>query len=169
MMTVKQMFMKRPSRNLLRTLASLLCLGILYSAAPMPLTVCAATVVAWGNNSSHQCEVPADLTDVIAVAAGGMESLALKADGTVVGWGAGFLGLTNPPAGLTNVIAISIGVSNCLALKGDGSVVGWGPIPTPSGLTTWKPLPLAPGIGAAQALSDLSASNQTRIYRIRRW
>ena len=34
-----------------------------------------------------QSDVPAGLSNVVAVAAGGQHSLALKADGTVVAWG----------------------------------------------------------------------------------
>jgi hypothetical protein len=45
-------------------------------------------VWAWGDNSSRQCNVPADLTNAVAIAAGSGFSMALKADGTVVMWGA---------------------------------------------------------------------------------
>src|SRR5688572_7112348 len=43
-----------------------------------------ATVVAWGNNDYGQRTVPAELSDVVALAADGLHSLALKGDGTVV-------------------------------------------------------------------------------------
>jgi len=68
--------------------------------------------------------VPAGLTDVVAIAAGDAASLALKADGTVVGWGFGQYGADVPP-GLTDVVAIDLGLHG-LALKADGTVVGWG-------------------------------------------
>ena len=42
------------------------------------------TVVAWGDNGEGQADVPAGLTDVIAIAAGLSHSVALKSDGTVV-------------------------------------------------------------------------------------
>ena len=45
------------------------------------------TVVAWGDNGEGQADVPAGLTDVIAIAAGTSHSVALKSDGTVVAWG----------------------------------------------------------------------------------
>ena len=45
------------------------------------------TVVAWGQNDSHQCDVPIGLSNVVSIAAGGDFSLALKQDGTVVQWG----------------------------------------------------------------------------------
>ena len=39
-------------------------------------------MVAWGDDSAGQTNVPAGLTNVVAVAAGGFHSLALKNDGT---------------------------------------------------------------------------------------
>jgi hypothetical protein len=66
--------------------------------------------------------IPAGLTNVVAIAAGEGHSLALKADGTVVSWGAdSSYGLTNVPAGLTNVVAIAAGVWHSLALVGDAA------------------------------------------------
>ncbi len=100
----------------------------------LPPTVDAGgTVVAWGCGSGYdsgQCAVPAGLSDVTAIAAGGWHieshSLALKSDGTVVAWGSNSYGETTVPAGLNNVTAISAGVYHNLALKSDGTVVGWG-------------------------------------------
>jgi len=58
------------------------------------------TVVAWGRKDYGECNVPAGLTDVVAVAAGLDHSLALKSDGTVVAWGDNRYGECNVPAGL---------------------------------------------------------------------
>jgi alpha-tubulin suppressor-like RCC1 family protein len=55
----------------------------------------------YGNPSNT---APADLTGVVAIAAGDGHSLALKADGTVVGWNG-----ANMPTGLASVSAISAG------------------------------------------------------------
>ena len=86
----------------------------------------ADTVVAWGANTSGESNVPAGLTNAIAVAGGAAHSLALKADGTLIAWGNGSSGKTNIPAGLTDAVAIAVGHSHNLALKADGTVVAWG-------------------------------------------
>lgn len=83
-------------------------------------------VYAWGWNDYGECDVPADLTDVVAVVAGDFHSLALKADGTVVAWGSNEYGETTVPAGLDHVIAIAASGRHSLALKDDGTVVAWG-------------------------------------------
>lgn len=64
--------------------------------------------------------------DVIAVAAGGMFSVALHADRTVTAWGDGEYGETFVPESATNVVAIAAGTYHALALRADGTVVAWG-------------------------------------------
>jgi hypothetical protein len=95
-----------------------------------PLADCTAqsngTVVAWGNNSSGQANVPMGLSNAVMVAAGGKHSLALRSDGTVTAWGVNSAGQTNVPASLTNVVAIAGGGFHSMALKSDGTVVAWG-------------------------------------------
>jgi alpha-tubulin suppressor-like RCC1 family protein len=81
-------------------------------------------VVAWGNNTFYQTNVPAAATNVQAVAAGYSFSLALKNDGTVLAWG--IRGATNVPPGLSNVVAIAAGTGQALALKSDGTLAAWG-------------------------------------------
>ena len=83
-------------------------------------------VVAWGNNSSGQCNIPAGLTNAIAIACGGNHSLAVNSNGTVVAWGDNSFGQTNVPTNLTNVIAVAAGYQHSLALKNNGMVVAWG-------------------------------------------
>ncbi|WCN37161.1 S-layer homology domain-containing protein [Aneurinibacillus uraniidurans] len=93
-------------------------------------------VIVWGNAMSFfgsVADVPVDAqTDVVAVAAGLSQAVALKSNGKVVAWptlpsnGSG--GPTNVPADLTNVIAIAAGENHTLALTDNGKVVGWGGI-----------------------------------------
>jgi len=92
--------------------------------------------VAWGNNSSGLASVPADLTNAIAIAAGGSHSLALRADGTVVAWGGNQYGQTLVPLPLRDIIAIAAAEDHSLALRADGRVVAWGrDISVPTSLT----------------------------------
>lgn len=86
-------------------------------------------VVAWGWDGRGQTNVPADLTDAKAIAAGSYHSIALKRDGTVVSWGDGWLefpGVLAVPSGLKDVKAIAAGGGHNLALRTDGTVVAWG-------------------------------------------
>ena len=73
-------------------------------------------MVAWGDNGDGQTNVPAGLNNVVAIAAGGFHSLALKYDGTVVAWGDNSAGQSSVPVGLTNVLAIASGYLHSLAL-----------------------------------------------------
>ncbi len=86
----------------------------------------AGTVVAWGDNSSGQTNVPPGLSGVTAVAAGYSHSLALRQDGTVVAWGSNGAGETTVPKDLSGVVAIAGGTGHSLALAQDGTIVAWG-------------------------------------------
>jgi hypothetical protein len=77
-------------------------------------------VVAWGNGSAGQTNVPGGLTNAVAVAGGFANSLALRGDGTVVAWGSSNWGQTNVPSGLANAVAIAGGSFHNLALESDG-------------------------------------------------
>ncbi|MEW6302150.1 MAG: immunoglobulin domain-containing protein [Verrucomicrobiota bacterium] len=86
----------------------------------------AGTVLAIGQNTYGQRNVPAELTDAAMLEAGRDFSLALKSDGTLAGWGYNGNNRATPPANLNNVLALSAGVYHTLALKSDGTVTGWG-------------------------------------------
>jgi alpha-tubulin suppressor-like RCC1 family protein len=85
-------------------------------------------VVAWGQNIYGQTNVPFGLSNVVAIAAGGWHSLALKREGTIVAWGAGgpntntlvVCGQNVVPPGLSNVIQIAAGSVHSLALVDSG-------------------------------------------------
>jgi len=83
-------------------------------------------VSAIGGSGACATPVPADLSGVVAIAAGGQFALALTADGRVRAWGDNSAGQTDVPVGLRDVRAIAAGSAHALALRADGSVVGWG-------------------------------------------
>jgi hypothetical protein len=93
------------------------------------------TVVAWGDNTYGQCDVPFGINSATNVLAKWNYSLALLANGTVTAWGVNDAGQANVPVGLTNVVAVSGAVDYCVALKSDGSIITWGKAPgVPAGL-----------------------------------
>ncbi|MCX6902135.1 MAG: immunoglobulin domain-containing protein [Verrucomicrobia bacterium] len=83
-------------------------------------------LAAWGRNDYGETTIPNGLSNVVALAVGGLHSLALTADGRVVGWGDDFFGQTTIPSGLSNVVTLAAGWYHSLALTTEGRVVGWG-------------------------------------------
>jgi alpha-tubulin suppressor-like RCC1 family protein len=90
------------------------------------------TVVAWGAGLSSgaypsygEAIIPAGLSNVVAIAAGGFfslaagdaHSLALKGDGSVVAWGLDDGGETEVPPGLGNVVAIAASGEQSMAIS----------------------------------------------------
>jgi len=83
-------------------------------------------VIAWGQDNYGQCDVPAGLSNVVAVAGGNGHSLALRHAGTVVAWGNNLFGQTSVPAGLSNVVGISANWDQSAAVLANGTVANWG-------------------------------------------
>ena len=69
--------------------------------------------------------MPAGLSNVVAIAAGGEHNLAVS-NGFVVAWGNNGSGQCNVPASLSNVWDVAAGWQHSVALKKDGTVVAWG-------------------------------------------
>src|SRR2546430_13969009 len=83
------------------------------------------SIVAWGDNSRGQLNVPA-FNDFVAISCGSDHSLGMRADRTVVTWGSDTHGQLSIPAGLGPVRAIATGGYHSLALMMDGTVKAWG-------------------------------------------
>ena len=111
--------MKTPRFGFLAWTCTVLVIGLLSLS-----TGRAQNVIAWGDDSYGQADVPASATNVIAVAAGDRHSLGLRSDGTVVCWGSG--AGTNIPPDVTNAVAIAAGLWHGAALLADHSVAAWG-------------------------------------------
>jgi hypothetical protein len=104
-----------------------LCLATVLTFQVATETGQAATnVAAWGGNGAFQINVPINVTNAVAVAAGSDHSLALRTTGAVAGWGDNTNGETAAPANLTNAAAIAAGDRFSLALESNGVVVAWG-------------------------------------------
>lgn len=85
-------------------------------------------VVAWDGtyNSTYATNAPANVSNVVAVAAGLIHDLALRADGKVIAWGNNSYGQTNVPVNATNVVAIAANYYHNLVQRADGTVIAWG-------------------------------------------
>ncbi len=81
------------------------------------------SVAGWGENTYGQTLAPTSLNNAVALAAGNVHALALRADGTMSGWG---WYSAQPLSHPNNVWAIAAGNAQSLALHADGRVVGWG-------------------------------------------
>jgi alpha-tubulin suppressor-like RCC1 family protein len=101
------------------------------------------TIVEWSNRGGPVDNAVLEISNVIAIAAGGGHSLALSKDGAVFGWGANANGqatgspttdFQHPTRGmvtiggqpLKDISAISAGEALSMALKKDGTVIVWG-------------------------------------------
>ena len=94
-------------------LVAALCLGLAPQAAQA-----VSVLVAWGDNTAGQTNVPLGLTNVLAIAAGGSNCLVRLSDNSVVAWGANHYGQATPPPGLSDVGKVAVGGSHCLGLRG---------------------------------------------------
>ena len=137
------------------------------------------SVIAWGDNSFGQCNVPLGITNPASVAAGGFFSLILQSNGTIVAWGDNSYGQTNVPAGITNAASLAAGQYHALALLSNGCVRSWGyysdgsnfysvtNYPGLSGPPTSNVMAIAAGIGHDLALMSngtVTAWGLTNLY-----
>jgi hypothetical protein len=88
--------------------------------------VSVSSIIAWGDNSAQQLNVPIGTADVVSISAGGDHSLALRADDSIVAWGDNSSGQNDVPRPSGNIVAIADGGSHSLALRSDGKIMAWG-------------------------------------------
>jgi hypothetical protein len=103
-----------------------------YSVDSPTTPVAVAPIVVWGAVDWDRANLPAGLSNLVAVAAGWQHALALKGDGTAIAWGTYYDPASDKtvpatvPAGLSGVVAVTTGGGHDLALKSNGTVVAWG-------------------------------------------
>ena len=110
------------------------------------------TVVVWGSATN----VPAGLTNVVAVAGGYRHCLAMLGDGPPV-----VQASLNHPMMSANGFSASLPTQSgrVYALEYKVSLAD----------TAWTPLPLVAGTGHERTLTDPTATGMQRFYRVRRW
>jgi alpha-tubulin suppressor-like RCC1 family protein len=116
----------RTRLNVPRKIQSLFVVMFLCASLAARGQTVGAKAVAWGDNSRGQTNVPASVTNALAIAAGGYHCLALRPGGRVTAWGFNVFGQSTVPATLTNAVAIAAGYEHSLALKSDGTLAAWG-------------------------------------------
>lgn len=100
--------------------------GSVSSTSRVSVLAAPSSVVAWGDNSGAQTDVPPGLGDIVAVAGGDYHSVALRRDCTLLGWGYNGDGQTTVPTNALRFVAIAGGGSHNLAITERGGVIGWG-------------------------------------------
>ncbi|MCM2274391.1 MAG: immunoglobulin domain-containing protein [Candidatus Didemnitutus sp.] len=83
-------------------------------------------VRAWGANASGQTNVPLDLNNALAVAAGRTHSVALRVDGTLTLWGEASSYSRSYAASITNAVAVAAYGDNTLYLHAEGGISQFG-------------------------------------------
>ncbi len=101
-------------------------IGLTFSAARRS----DGAIIAWGDNSYGQLNVPALPAGIpcVGVSAGYRHALGLLGDGTIIAWGHNFHGEINVPqlpSGVTWTQAVA-GISFSAGLRSDGIVQAWG-------------------------------------------
>lgn len=79
----------------------------------------ATQIVVWGG-SMGQTNIPPGLTNVVAITAGGLQSVALRDNGKAVNWP--YDDNRQVPTYLSNVVAVSAGIGDTWAIRADGTV-----------------------------------------------
>jgi alpha-tubulin suppressor-like RCC1 family protein len=100
--------------------------GSVSSTSRVSVMSAPAAVVAWGDNSGGQSDVPPALGDLVAIAGGDYHSIGLRRNGTLLGWGYNGDGQVTVPTNSLRLVAIAAGGSHNLAITENGGVIGWG-------------------------------------------
>jgi parallel beta-helix repeat protein len=100
--------------------------GSISATAKISVFLPATPVMAWGDDSGGQTDVPANLDNAVAIAGGDYHSVAIRHDGTLVAWGFDDEGQIDVPTNSLPFVSVAAGADHNLAIAEDGSVVAWG-------------------------------------------
>lgn len=100
--------------------------GSVSSTGRVSVLGVSSSVLAWGDNSGGQTNVPPGLDDAVAAAGGDYHSIALRRAGTLVGWGNNGDGQITVPTNTFRFVDLAAGASHNLAITERGGVVAWG-------------------------------------------
>jgi len=100
-----------------------LVLGLGAGLVSESLYASGGRVVCWGSNASGESSVPANATNIVAIAAGSVHTLALVENGTLLAWGDGN---ALPPTSVSHTVKIAAGGFYSMGLRTDGSLWTWG-------------------------------------------
>jgi len=110
------------------------------------------SVIAWGDNSAGQCNIPAAaMSGVTAIASGPGFNFALKYDGSLVAWGQNAQHVLNIPTGLPAVRSIHVQPGFVIVVLTDNTLRMWGDFVymPPTGLVAVEAYPMTLNGGVA--------------------
>src|SRR5262245_60524287 len=99
---------------------------IFFAAMSTTVLAQSGSVIAWGDNSYGQTNLPSGLSNIVTLAAGANHTVALRNDGIVLSWGDDSMQQVTLPVSLTTAMAIGAGANHSLAVRSNGTVVVWG-------------------------------------------
>jgi hypothetical protein len=115
-----------------------------------------SSIVAWGDTTYGQCEVPLPNTGFVSVAGGELHSLGLKGDGSIVAWGDTTYGQCDVPLPNTGYAGVAAGSFHSLGLRSPD---------TPVESVFYATLAVDHGVVLRWMLPSCSGGLGLRIYR----
>ena len=115
---------KEPELQMRMSTTALQLLLVAFMAFPCSQRAFAVggSVVGWGASDYGAINVPADATNIVALAAGVVHTLALTDNRRLVQWGHA---AELPPPGISNLISIAAGGLNSMGIRSDSSLWIW--------------------------------------------
>ncbi|MGA2248224.1 MAG: immunoglobulin domain-containing protein [Verrucomicrobiota bacterium] len=100
--------------------------GSISSTGRVSVCLPESQIVAWGDDSCGQTDVPTNVADFVAIAGGGYHTVTIRRNGTLMAWGADEEGQTDVPTNSLPFVSIAAGAYHNVAIAGDGRVAAWG-------------------------------------------